>query len=204
MMYPAFKIAHAGTTIAFAVACCIAAITLVIFGINPKGIRHGLDLTARFSYLWFWLAYAGGALGTLFGLRGIARRGREFGLTFAAVHSVHLMLVLLLYLVSPKPPIALSGAVFFGVGIGFMYLLAIFSIRRISQMLRPWLWNIILLIAMEYIEYAFLADFWVDPRHPMTIKQMVFYLPFMLIGLLGTALRLIRWSVKFGSRLMAA
>lgn len=184
--------------VSFFAALALAVACLAVFGTNAKGIRHSLDITARFSYLWFWLAYAGGALGALFGswFRPIARRGREFGLAFASAHSIHLMLVLWLYRISPEPPISLNGAIFFGIGMGFMYLLAILSIKRIAKMLDPWLWWVILLISMEYIEYAFLTDFWVDPLRPVSQKHLVAYLPFMMLGLFGTSLRLLRWSLK--------
>jgi hypothetical protein len=182
------------SVVAFLASVGLAAGSLVVFGADIKGTRHALEITARFSYLWFWPAYAGGALAYLLGTR--FRHGREFGLAFAAVHSIHLMLVLWLYEISPRPPISLGGAVFFGIGAGFMYLLAILSIKSVMQTLNPWLWRSILLVGMEYIEYAFLTDFWVDLSHPISLHRLVGYLPFMLLGLFGTTVRLLRWSVK--------
>jgi hypothetical protein len=172
----------------------LAAGSLAVFGADIKGTRHALEITARFSYLWFWPAYAGGALASLLGTR--FRHGREFGLAFASAHSIHLILVLWLYKISPQPPISPGGAIFFGIGMGFMYLLAILSFKSVMQTLNPWLWRTVLLVGMEYIEYAFLTDFWVNPLHPIGLRQLVGYLPFMLLGLLGTTVRLLRWSVK--------
>jgi hypothetical protein len=40
-----------------------------------------------------------------------------------------------------------------------MYVLAVLSIKSVMQMLNPWLWRTLLLVGMEYIEYAFLTDF---------------------------------------------
>jgi hypothetical protein len=179
---------------AFVTALGLAAGSLGFFGADIKGTRHALEITARFSYLWFWPAYAGGALAYLLGAR--FRHGREFGLAFASAHSIHLMLVLWLYEISPQPPVSLGGAIFFGTGAAFMYLLAILSIKSVMQALNPWLWRSILLVGMEYIEYAFLTDFWVDPLHPISLHQLG-YLPFMLLGLFGTTVRLLRWSMKF-------
>jgi hypothetical protein len=180
--------------VAFLTALGLASGSMVVFGADIKGTQHALEITARFSYLWFWPAYAGGALASLSGTR--FRHGREFGLAFASAHSIHLMLVLWLYEISPKPPISLGGAIFFGIGAGFMYLLAILSIKSVIQTLNPWLSRTLLLVGMEYIEYAFLTDFWVDPLHPISLHQLVGYLPFMLLGLFGTAVRLLRWGVK--------
>lgn len=180
---------------AFLLALGLAVVCLAVFGAGTGGTRHALEITARFSYLWFWPAYAGGALAWLAGSR--FRYGREFGLAFVAAHSIHVILVLWLYRISATPPISLRGAIFFSIGVAFMYLLAILSIRRVAQMLDPRLWRLLLLIGMEYIEFAFLKDFRVDPFHPMSIRQLVAYLPFMLIGLLGTAVRLLRWLIAY-------
>jgi hypothetical protein len=186
--------ALAFSVVAFLTALGLAVGSLVVFGADIKGTQRALQITARFSYLWFWPAYAGGALASLLGTR--FRHGREFGLAFASAHSIHLMLVLWLYEISPQPPISPGGAIFFGIGMGFVYLLAILSIKSVMQTLNPWLWRTVLLVGMEYIEYAFLTDFWVDPLHPISLRQLVGYLPFMLLGLLGTTLRLLRWRVK--------
>jgi len=57
-----------------------------------RGEKLGVALraTARWSFLLFWLAYAGGALATLFGpkFQALARRGRDFGLSFASGRSL--------------------------------------------------------------------------------------------------------------------
>lgn len=152
-----------------------------------------MAITARFSYLWFWPAYAGSALAATLGRK--FSLGRACGLAFVAAHSVHLLLVIWLYQISPTPPISFHDAVFFSVGIGFMYLLGLLSIKRLAGMLHPWLWRLLLIVGMEYIEYAFLSDFWVNPLHPISLKLMVFYLPFMLLGLFGTLLRLSRLTL---------
>ena len=47
---------------AFAAALAITAITLALHGTDNKATRLALELTARFSFVLFWLAYAGGAM----------------------------------------------------------------------------------------------------------------------------------------------
>ncbi|MGC1407338.1 MAG: hypothetical protein WA864_00170 [Acetobacteraceae bacterium] len=181
--------------VTFLVALGLAVATLAVRGTEAGGIRNALQVTARFSFLLFWCAYAGGALGALFGsrFRTIARHTRDFGLAFASAHAVHIVLVVRLYQISPKPPIPLSSAIFFGIALFWTYLLAVLSIRHLSRMLNPWLWRILLVVGMEYIEYAFLRDFLVNPLHA-NAKQLIAYLPFALLGLLGTSLRLAKWS----------
>src|SRR5471032_2018044 len=75
---------------AFAVALAITVTVLALRGTDNKSIRLALELTARWSFLLFWLAYTGGALATLFGWGVLAGRGRGFGLAFAAAHLVHI------------------------------------------------------------------------------------------------------------------
>src|SRR5256885_14030501 len=73
---------------AFGVAAALTAIVLVSQGADNKGTRLALELTARWSFLLFWLAYAGNAVAALFGVRALAGRGRGFGLAFASAHLV--------------------------------------------------------------------------------------------------------------------
>ena len=76
-------------------------------------------VTARFSFLLFWLPMLR-CPGALFGLpfQSIARHGADFGLAFASALLIHLISVVWLYVISPNPPIAFAGAVFFSIGSG--------------------------------------------------------------------------------------
>ena len=47
---------------AFAAAAALAGIALAAFGAGERGTDIALKVTARFSFLLFWLAYAGGGL----------------------------------------------------------------------------------------------------------------------------------------------
>ena len=80
---------------AFCAALGLAALALAALGPGVHGTIVALQVTARFSFLLFWLAYAAGAMTTLFGpaFEPLKRRGREFGLAFASAHLVHLGLV---------------------------------------------------------------------------------------------------------------
>ena len=74
--------------LAFGAALILTAAVLTVFGAGELGTLLGLQMTARFSFLLFWPAYAGSALWALFGqtFLPLKRRGREFGLAFASVH----------------------------------------------------------------------------------------------------------------------
>jgi len=81
---------------AASIVVALVIVLIVRVGATP-GEKLGVALraTARWSFLLFWLAYAGGALATLFGpkFQALAHRGRDFGLSFASAHLVHLGLV---------------------------------------------------------------------------------------------------------------
>ena len=172
---------------AFLIALALALIVLAIFGAGSQGIEQALRITGRWSFLLFWLAYAGGAMARLWGpgLAGLARRGRELGLAFASAHLVHLGLVLWHIAVEPG-----AAMVFFWVGMLCTYLLALFSLPRLRDALGPRLWRIFCTIALEYIALVFAADFIFFPlradglgNYPLT------YLPFALMLVGGAGLR---------------
>ncbi len=174
---------------AFAVALVL--ILAVHLGV-VQGHRLGtaLRVTARWSFLWFWLASAAGALATLFGASflPLAQRGRDFGLAYASAHTAHVGLVaLLLYrTVTPFPRTTL---IFFGIGVFWTYLLALLSAGRLSAMLNPAVWRVVRTLGVEYISFAFLVDFAKNPfKHG--IGHFLAYLPFLALALAGPLLRL--------------
>jgi hypothetical protein len=169
----------------------LGGVALAHFGTGTRGTVIALRLTARWAYCFFWPAYAGGALAATFGprFRPLARRGRELGLAFASAQSFHIALVAWLYAISPKPPLPFPLAVFFGIGIAFMYVLAIFSIPTLAGRLPPPLWSAVRIVGMEYIALAFLRDFLQDPFDPRA-GHIVAYAPFAVLGLGALLLRL--------------
>ena len=174
---------------AFLIALALAAIELVIFGVGERGTSIALRATARWSFLLFWLAYAGGAIAWLCRPRfsGLARHGRDLGLAFASAQLVHVGLVLWIIHIATGP----TGAmVFFWVGIFCTYLLALFSLPRLRDGLEPRLWRILRTIALEYIAIAFTADFVTLHRHELG-KHPLSYLPFVLMLVSGAGLRFV-------------
>ena len=185
--WPTTTLSWMGT--AFVIAFASAATVLAIFGVGERGIAIALRVTARWSFLLFWSAYAGGAVAKLFGPRvaGVARRGRDFGLAFASAQTVHLGLILWLFYLAPGSN---GGMVFFWVGILCTYLLALFSLPRLREILGPRLWRISCTVAMEYITLVFAADFILIPLQASGLgKYPLSYLPFALMLVGGVGMR---------------
>jgi hypothetical protein len=171
------------------VSLALAALVLLVRGPGSDATHTALRLTARWAYCFFWPAYTGGALATLFGARfqPIARRGRELGLAFAAAMLPHAGLIAWLYYISPHPPLPTHSAVFFGGALFLAYLLALFSIPRLFASLPRPAWVALRTVGMEYIALAFLLDFLQNPFEHGLVNLMA-YLPF--IALAGAALLL--------------
>jgi hypothetical protein len=146
---------------AFGVALVLAATVLALKGIDPKSLRIALRLTARWSFVLFWVAYTGGAMAALFGpaLAPLARRGREFGLSYAAAQLIHLGLVVWLFLITSRPPLSGQSLVFFFTGIVWTYLLAVLSFGSLAEGLGPSGWRIVRVTGLNYILFAFASDF---------------------------------------------
>ena len=135
------------------------------------------------------------------------RRGREFGLAFAAAHLVHLGLVVWLYRVSGHVP--LSGSmfvfVFFTIGIVWTYLLAALSFGGLSRALGPRPWRLLRFLGMNYILLAFARDFVPPVIHSGIVHQefwqSVSYAPFAAMSVAAPLLCLAaaghrRWGMR--------
>jgi hypothetical protein len=141
-------------------------------------------VTARFSFLLFWPAYAAGAMTALFGpaFEPFKKRAREFGLAFASAHLVHIALVAWLTHIGNAPRRGVF--VFFGVAVLWTYLLALFSIPRLQRTLGSNSWWLLRVVGLNYIAYAFAKDFLEYPQFG-SIKYLVGYLPFAVLSVVG-------------------
>jgi hypothetical protein len=169
---------------AFGVALVLATTVLALKGIDPNSLRIALRLTARWSFVLFWVAYTGGAMAALFGpaLALLARRGREFGLSYAAAQLIHLGLVVWLVLITSWPPLSGQSLVFFFTGIVWTYLLAVLSFGSLAEGLGPSGWRILRTTGLNYILFAFASDFVPPAIRPWAAQHgtwgLVAYLPF--------------------------
>jgi hypothetical protein len=190
-------------SVAFGMAIALAVAVLAVRGTDAKSIGAALRLTARWSFLLFWIAYTGGAMAALFGpaLAPLARRGREFGLAFASAHLVHIGLVVWLYQISARPPLSGSLFVFFTIGIVWTYLLAALSFGGLSKALGPRRWRLVRILGMNYILLAFGYDFVPSAVDSGVVHQDVWrfvaYMPFAAMSvaapLLSFAAAAHRW-----------
>jgi hypothetical protein len=175
---------------AFGTALAITVLTLALQGADNKATRLALELTARFSFVLFWLAYAGGALAALFRLDALVGRGREFGLAFAAAHLVHVGLVIWLGVLMGRVPLSGGLLLFFMVGLAFTYLLAFLSFGG-ARTLGP-LWRPLRFIGMNYILIAFARDFVPPVLYPKPAQynaaHFVAYAPFAAACIAGPLL----------------
>jgi len=168
---------------AFGIALAIAVTVLAVRGTGNAGTRLALELTARWSFLLFWLAYAGNATAQLFGLRSLAGHGREFGLAFAAAHLVHIGLIVWLGTILGRVPLSGGLLLFFLIALFATYLLAVLSFGG-AKLLGP-AWGPLRFVAMNYILIAFGRDFVLPVFYPkpaqINLGHYLFYAPFMVL-----------------------
>jgi hypothetical protein len=170
---------------ALGIAMLAACLILGVAGTGEKPTRLALEVTARWSFLLFWLAYSGNALAQLTGWEAIGGHGREFGLSFAAAHLVHIALVVWLSYLLGR--IALTGGllIFFLAGLFWVYLLAGLSFGGVQAIGRQ-AWRVIRFVGMNYILIAFGRDFVLPILHPKpaqhTLAHALAYGPFAALS----------------------
>lgn len=161
-------------------------------GAGPEGLRLAVRVTARWSFLFFWLSYAGGATAILFGpaFARLARSARSFGLAFAAALQVHIGLVIWLAAVTGQVPLRGGVLGFFLVALFCTDLLALLSLIGMGfpgPLRRP-----LLVAATSYILIAFGRDFVLGALDQRTQhwRYAVEYVPFALLSIIAIPLRL--------------
>jgi hypothetical protein len=178
---------------AFCAELILACVVIAHYGAGGRGTGTALQVTARFSFLLFWLAYSVSALAALFDapFDVLKRRARHFGLAFAAAHLVHLGLVAWLYYLGEGPP--RGSLVFFGVAVFWTYLLVLFSIDRSHRPVARIAWRVVSLVGLNYIMLAFATDFLRVP-FSRDAEYLLGYLPFIVLSIIAPVLRLAAWA----------
>src|SRR5215468_12081558 len=76
----------------FGAALILAAIVIVVLGAGERGTATALRVSARFSFLLFWIAYAGSPLTALFGatFQPLKKRARVCSLVCCCAFRVYL------------------------------------------------------------------------------------------------------------------
>jgi hypothetical protein len=178
---------------AFGGALALAAAILAADGTGLEGLGFAVRVTARWSFVYFWLSYAGGATAILFApaFAGLARVARPSGLAFAAALQVHIGLVVWLGVVAGRVPLQGGLLWFFLVALFFADLLVMLSfgvgIHRLGR-----LWHPLLVLGTTYILIAFGRDFVLGALY-VTTQSWAYaaeYVPFALLSLIAIPLRL--------------
>ena len=189
---------------AFCGGLALAVAVLAGYGTGPEGLRLGLQVTARWAFLFFWLSYAGGAMAILFGpaFAGPARQARVLGLAFAAALLVHIGLVVWLGVDIGQIPLHGGLLWFFLVALSFTYALVLLSfgigMRNLGRMFRP-----LLFLGTTYILIAFGRDFVLGSldhraQHWLYAAE---YVPFAVLSVIAIPLRLAAFvRQRFGLR----
>jgi hypothetical protein len=182
----------------------LAVAILAVYGTGLDGLRLAVRVSARWSFLFFWASYTGGAMAILFGpaFSGLARGARALGLAFAAALQVHIGLVIWLGIVTGQIPLQGGVLWFFLFALFCTYLLVLLSlgigVRRLGRLWRP-----LLFLGTTYILIAFGRDFVLGAFDQRTQhwRYAAEYLPFALLSLLAIPLRLAAFSrQRFGLR----
>ena len=182
-----------------ALVLAIGAMAVVPVAQHRLRIAPGLEVTARFAFLFFWPAYVGGALTSLFGDAFLALKthARALGLCFAAAIAAHLGLVATICLAGHPP--SLMTFIIFGAAAGCTYLLALLSVRRVREALPANVWPPVRFVAMNYILFAFILDFSRFQTYGLfdqtyRLIDVVKYLPFLALAICAPILRLAAWA----------
>jgi hypothetical protein len=177
---------------AFVAALTLASVVLIVFGAGTVGTIAALQVTARFSFLLFWLAYAGGGLAVVSGswLQLLRRHGRDFGLAFAAAQLVHIGLVAWLCWIGATP--GMDVFVFFVPPLVVVYVLALFSLPLLQEVFGRTLFALLRTVGMTYIAYAFAVDFLGAPFSGNTTR-IIMYAPFAILSVAGPVLHAISY-----------
>jgi hypothetical protein len=177
--------------LAFLVTLALTAGAVAMFRTPHENLGIALKTSARLAFLFFWLAYAGGALTSLFGeaFSPLKRHARDLGLAFAGALLVHLALVAYLCVSASAPPA--TTFVVFGPAALLTYLLVFFSIDQARQAIPATLWQVIRSFAMNYIMLAFLYDF--IQFRLADLRDLLLYFPFAALAIIALLLRLATW-----------
>jgi hypothetical protein len=187
-------------------AVAVAMVIVIRLSLPPRErMVNALQATARWSFVWFWLATVASPLRTLFGatFNPLAQRARDLGLCFAAALLVHLGLVVWMFVVS-VPELTRDFLIFFGVGIVWTYLLAALSFKAVTAAVGAKLTRGLRTVGVEYLSLVFFVDFDKDPF--ASPERLAYYAPFLALTVVGPLLRLAALGKRliFTTRLMTS
>ena len=146
---------------------------------DPAVVIHKwTEFTARFSYVYFLLAFVGSSLITLHAndlTRWLRRNRRNLGISFAIAHTVHLIALvseLVFKQVNPGPVIILLG----GAGYVLMYMMAFTSSDDTIKAMGKPAWTLLHSIGMHYLGLVFFIVYLYEVMdHPTSAKYLTLF-----------------------------
>jgi sulfoxide reductase heme-binding subunit YedZ len=156
-----------------------------------EGVRMVIRFTARTSLLFFCLAFSAAALARLWPnawTRWQRRNRRTLGVTFAASHGIHAVVIACFAIMDPAAYAATTSTasyIFGGIGYAFIFAMAATSFDRTAAAIGPRAWRVLHLTGGYYLWFQFMVAF--GKRIPDMPLYPVFLLPLLAV----MALRLI-------------
>lgn len=168
----------------------IVAAVFAVEGTGLEGLGMAIRATARTSVVFFTLAFAASALRRRWPNAGTAwllRNRRQLGVSFAASHLVHLLLILTVAgwtvegFLTVRPMVTIVGG---GIGYVFLALMTLTSFDRTAAMLGPRNWRRLHVTGAYYNWFIFAQSFF------RMVSQSAVYWPF---AALVAGSMLLRW-----------
>jgi DMSO/TMAO reductase YedYZ heme-binding membrane subunit len=165
-----------------------------------EGVRMVIRFTARSSLLFFCLAFSAAALARLWPnawTNWLLRNRRYLGVTFAASHAIHAVVIVCFAAMSPAlfgEATSTASFIFGSIGYAFIIAMAATSFDRSAAAIGPRAWRILHLTGGYYLLFQFMVAF------GMRIPQHPFYGLFLIPLLAVFALRLIAMGVARAPR----
>jgi DMSO/TMAO reductase YedYZ heme-binding membrane subunit len=154
-----------------------------LYGYDDVGLRVSIRATARLAALVFSVAFAASPLNTLFRARwsrSLAAHRRSLGLAFAAIHFVHLGVVLLLatrFTASFLATTAMSSMVGGGVGYALIAAMVITSFKRTSKAIGATAWRRLhvtgMYVTWGIFVFSYLGRAFVYPLYAVLLSALV-------------------------------
>jgi sulfoxide reductase heme-binding subunit YedZ len=185
----------------------LAALSIGIAGMRQfdvDGVRMVIRFTARTSLLFFCLAFSAAALARLWPnawTRWQRRNRRYLGVTFAASHAIHAVVIAAFAVMDPAgfaAATSLVSYIFGGIGYVVIAAMAATSFDRTAAAIGPRAWRMLHITGGYYLLFQFMVSF------GKRIPDMPLYGLFLIPLLAVFALRMIGMAARQAPRAVQA
>ena len=166
----------------------MSALILFFYGWNDASFHLAMRMTARISFLLFFLAFTASSLNRLWPTKStqwLRRNRRYIGVSFAVSHTVHLALIVTIAFAIPEPfrsELRVAGLALGAIAYGFIITMALTSSNRAQTWLGRGKWQVLHRTGGYFILLVFTLTY---VKHLLT--NPAFYSPFIIavIAILG-------------------